>query len=132
MTRQSYSDDVWVIPIAADAYIREAWEAQQSRAASKGTSGDLMLRLAECLAASVTECLDPDLKPPTPAQIVYATDIARVLGLAIPPAAIRYRGAMAVFIESHVDGFNLKRRPRFLGTQRTMSCGSRKVRDSTQ
>lgn len=126
MTRQSYSSNVWVIPVAADAYIREAWEEQQARAVSTGTSGDLMLRFAECLAASVTACLDPDLKPPTVAQIVYATDIARVLGLAIPPVAIRYRGAMATFIENNVSSFNVKRRSCFFGTQRTMSCGARK------
>lgn len=115
MDRQSDSEEVWVLPIAADAYIREAWATQQARALSTGTASELMSRLVECVAASVTECLDPDLKPPTSAQMVYATDIARVLGIAIPSAAIRYRGAMAAFIETHVDSFNAKRRPRFAG-----------------
>lgn len=126
MKRQSDTEDVWVIPIAADAYIREAWATQQARALSTGTSGELMTRLVECVAASVTECLDPDLKPPTSAQMIYATDIARTLGIAIPSAAIRYRGAMAAFIESHVDSFNAKRRPRFAGIRNLAKARTRK------
>ncbi len=126
MARQSDSEEVWVIPIAADAYIREAWAEQEARALSTGTSGELMSRLMECVAASVTECLDPDLKPPTSAQMVYATDIARVLGIAIPSTAIRYRGAMAEFIESHVESFNTKRRPRFIGMRSAAKARTKK------
>lgn len=112
MSFEVLHDDVWIIPIASDDYIREAWEVQQSRASSMGASAELSARLVECFIASLTECLDPDLKPPTSAQIVYATDIARVLGVALPSAALRYRGPMASFIESHVDNFNVKRRAR--------------------
>ena len=53
MARQSDSEDVWVIPIAADAYIREAWATQEARALSTGTSGELMSRLVECVESRV-------------------------------------------------------------------------------
>lgn len=110
MSLQLLLDDEWAIPIPTSDYIREAWGAQHVRASNTGRTFDLSRRLAECFAACLVECLDPDLKPPTPAQVVYATDIARVLGVALPFEALRYRGDMAAFIERHVERFNAGRR----------------------
>ncbi|MBD8881863.1 hypothetical protein IHE49_15355 [Rhodanobacter sp. 7MK24] len=110
MSLQLLLDDEWTILIPTSDYIHEAWGVQHVRASNAGRTFDLSHRLAESFAACLVECLDPDLKPPTQAQIVYATDIARTLGVPLPLEALRYRGDMAAFIEGHVEEFNAGRR----------------------
>jgi hypothetical protein len=56
------------------------------------------------------ECLDADLKPPTAAQIQYATDIAKHLGVPLPSEALRFRGAMGEFLTRFSDAFRQKTR----------------------
>lgn len=53
---------------------------------------------------------DADLKPPTPAQVQYATDIARQLGIPLPPDALRFRGSMGEFIDRFAEVLCQKRR----------------------
>ena len=112
MSLQLLLDDEWTIPIPITDDLRETWGIQHARSRSVGNAAALSERLADCFALCLTECLDPDLKPPTSAQVVYATDISRVLGVSLPFEALRYRGAMAKFIESYVESVNTKRRKR--------------------
>ena len=98
------------IPIPVDGPIHEAWILQYDRAIHSGSIESLQARLAQCFAMSLTECLDADLKPPTPAQVQYATDIARQLGIPLPPEALRFRGPMGEFIDRFAEAFRQKRR----------------------
>jgi hypothetical protein len=98
------------IPIPLDDPSQEALVAQYSRALYAGSIESFQARLAQCFAISLTECLDADLKPPTAAQVQYATDIARQLGIPLPPGALRFRGAMGEFIDRFAEILRQKRR----------------------
>lgn len=96
-------DDDSDVPLPLDAPTREAWLVQCGRAEGAGALDRLKRRLAQCFATSLVECLDADLKPPTAAQLSYATDIARQLGLNLPAEAIRFRGEAMEFIRRHAE-----------------------------
>lgn len=110
MPVQLILDDDGGIPIPMDDCIQEAWVMQYERASHAGAVDGFRERLAHCFATSLIECLDPDLKPPTDAQVKYATDIARELGIPLPPEALRFRGSMAEFIDRFADAMRQKRR----------------------
>ncbi len=97
------------IPIPLDDPIHEAWTLQYDRALHSGSIESFQARLAQCFAVSLTECLDADLKPPTPAQVQYATDIARQLGIPLPPEVLRFRGSMGEFIDRFAEALRQKR-----------------------
>jgi hypothetical protein len=103
-------NDEEVVPIPLDDFIREAWVLQYNRASFEGAMDGFVERLAACFASSLTECLDADLKPPTEAQLKYATVIARDLGIALPSEALRFRGAMAEFIGRFAEAHKRRRR----------------------
>ncbi len=109
MPMQLLLDDDSGIAIPLDDCLKEAWLLQYSRASLTGGIDGFRERLATCFALSLAECLDADLKPPTEAQLRYATSIARELGIALPSEALRYRGSMAEFIGRFVDAFRQKR-----------------------
>jgi hypothetical protein len=113
MPVQLVFDDDGGISIPLDDCIQEAWVLQYSRAESAGAIDGFRDRLAACFASSLTECLDPDLKPPTDAQLKYAMAIARDLGVPLPPEALRFRGAMAQFIERFAE-VHKQRRQKYL------------------
>lgn len=96
-------DDDSDVPLPLDAPTREAWLVQCGRAEGAGALERLKRRLAQRFAISLVECLDADLKPPTAAQLSYATDIARQLGLNLPAEAIRFRGEAMAFIRRHAE-----------------------------
>ncbi|WP_198148893.1 hypothetical protein [Luteibacter yeojuensis] len=82
------------------------------RAVESKVADKLYDRLSECFASSLAECLDPDLKLPTEAQIRYATDISRDLGVSIPAEVFRFRGAMSEFIERFAERHKNRRHNR--------------------
>lgn len=100
-------EDAIFIPL--DGYIQEVWLIQYSRACGTGELDSFRQRLAHCFAASLTQCLDPEFQPPTPAQMDYATHIARELGVAPPGEAFRFRGAMSEFIQRFAETFQRSR-----------------------
>jgi hypothetical protein len=103
-------DDELGIPIPLEDDVREAWMAQAARAAACEGIDALRDRLASCLAKSIDECLDFDLKTPTEAQLRYATEIARHLGVPLPADALRFRGAMSDFIGRFAEQHKARRR----------------------
>jgi hypothetical protein len=105
-------DEEGDISIPLDEPIQEAWMLQYDRAFHSDSIDSFRARLAQCFAVSLTQCLDLDLKPPTPAQVQYATDIARQLGIPLPPEALRFRGAMGEFIDRFAELFRQKRQGR--------------------
>lgn len=110
MPLQLVVDESGGIPIPLDDCVREAWMLQYDRATHAGAVDDFRERLAACFAVSLAECLDPDLKPPTDAQLTYAMAIARDLGISLPSEAIRFRGAMSDFLNRFADNYRQKRR----------------------
>lgn len=94
-------DDDSDIYIPLDEATRAAWLVQCGRAEIDGAMDRLRLRLAQCFASSLIDCLDADLRPPSPAQLKFATDLARKFGVPLPAEAIRFRGEMMDFIERH-------------------------------
>lgn len=96
-------DDDSDIPLPLDEPTRAAWLVQCGRAEIDGATDRLRQRLARCFATSLVECLDADLRPPSPAQLKFATDIARELGVPLPAEVIRFRGEMMEFLDRHRD-----------------------------
>jgi hypothetical protein len=61
--------------------------------------------VAARLESALLECVDWDLRPPTPAQVTYATAISRALGIDLPSDVLRLRGAMNLFLARHSEAF---------------------------
>ncbi len=112
MSFQLVFDDTTAIDIPVDDSVLETWQIQLGRAGQPGAMGALQQRLAMCVTAGISECLDPDLRPPSEAQVKYATAIARELGLSISREALRFRGPMADFIDQYVEDFKRRRAQR--------------------
>jgi hypothetical protein len=112
MSFQLVIDEELGIPIPLDNLAQEAWQIQYGRAAEQGTIEGFYQRLGTCFATTLNECLDPDLKPPTEAQLKYATAIARDLNVALPPEALRFRGSMADFLGRFAEAHKQQRRTR--------------------
>lgn len=89
------------VPVAGDleATLAAQWERLQDDAAKDSFAR----RLATKLVPVLTESLDWDLKPPTPAQITFATSISRQLGVGLPVDVLRHRGAMNAYLDEHGD-----------------------------
>lgn len=105
-------DDDSDIPLPLDEPTRAAWMVQYGRAEIGGNTDRLRQRLAQCFANSLVECLDADLKPPSAAQLKYATDLARNLGVSLPAEAIRFRGEAMDFIARHAEAWRLRTDPK--------------------
>ncbi|MBM7127981.1 hypothetical protein [Dyella mobilis] len=112
MSFQLTIDEEVFIPIPLDDLTLEAWQLQYDRAAEQGTVAGFYKRLSTCFATTLCECLDADLKPPTDAQLKYATAIARDLNLPLPPEALRFRGAMTDFLGRFAEMHKTQRRTR--------------------
>ena len=89
------------IEIPLEDSLLAAWRLQLDRAALTRSTFAMTERLAACFAASLCQCLDPDLRPPTEKQLRHALTIARELNIPISADAMRYRGSMLAFIKSH-------------------------------
>lgn len=98
MSLQLFFDHDTEVGIPLDPSLEEAWRIQYERSLDTGRGESFQRRLAATFAQALTECLDADLKPPTAPQLQYATSIARQLGVALPPEALRFRGSMVEFI----------------------------------
>jgi len=89
------------VPIAGD--LESTLAAQWDRLRDDAAKDAFARRLANRLAPVLTECLDWDLKPPSPAQITFATSISRQLGVELPVDVLRQRGAMNAYLDQHGD-----------------------------
>lgn len=72
------------------------WERVRKHAVRDTYVKALEFRLEDLLR----DCLDWDLKPPTAAQVSYATLLAARHGVSVPSEALNYRFHMAMFIEA--------------------------------
>lgn len=82
-----------------NALLVKQWERLPDQASQDAFGARIGAKLGPVLA----DCVDWDLKPPTPAQVNFATAIARQRGLDLPGDVLRFRGAMNDFLDAHVD-----------------------------
>lgn len=119
MSLQLVLDGADGIDIPLEDSLLAAWRLQLDRAALTRSTFAMTERLAACFAASLCQCLDPDLRPPTEKQLRHALTIARELNIPISADATRYRGSMLVFIKSHEP--KLKERASRLSTSEALT-----------
>jgi len=81
------------------------FEAQLHRMTDNTSRDAFGRRAAARLESALLECVDWDLRPPTPAQINYATLIARTVGIDLPREVLQQRGAMHLFLAKHSGTF---------------------------
>lgn len=86
--------ELYVSPALEEA-IALQWERVRKRTVRDTYVKALEYRLEDLLR----ECLDWDLKPPTDAQVSYATVLAARHGVSVPSEALSYRFHMAMFLE---------------------------------
>ena len=93
------------VDLTLELYIAPAMEEaiciQWERVKDKAIRQTFIRKLEKQLDHLIAECMDWDLKEPTPAQESYATLISRKLGISIPSEAMKYRFHMALFIDTH-------------------------------
>lgn len=92
-------DGRWEIVVPIAGATLEALRLQISRLHQQEVFlNPICERIGLKISESVLDVLDPDLRPPTPAQVKFACDIARELSVNLPGEALQYRGAMHDFI----------------------------------
>jgi len=82
-----------------EAAVAQQWERIRDREVRDTYRRALERRLEDLLK----DCLDWDLKPPTAAQMSYATVVATKLGMVVPTEARHSRFHMAMFLEKHAS-----------------------------
>lgn len=87
--------ELYVSPALEEA-IALQWERVRKRTVRDTYVKALEHRLQDLLR----DCLDWDLKPPTDAQVAYATVLGARHGVPVPSEALSYRFHMAMFLEA--------------------------------
>ena len=81
--------------------IEDAVAIQFERISDSKVRDIFVRRLENRLSGLLGDCLDWDIKAPTPAQITYATVVAAQQGVPLPSEAKKYRFHMAMFLEAY-------------------------------
>lgn len=97
------------VDLTLELYISPAMEEaiciQWERAKDRAIRQTLVRKLEKQLERLILECMDWDLKEPTPAQTSYAALISKKLAVPIPSEAMKYRFHMALFIETNNEQY---------------------------
>jgi len=97
------------VDLTLELYIAPAMEEaiciQWERVNDKAIRQTFVRKLEKQLERLIVECMDWDLKEPTPAQTSYAAVISRKLDVSIPSEAMRYRFHMALFIDTYNEQY---------------------------
>lgn len=80
------------------------WERIKDRAIRQ----TFVRKLEKQLESLLADCMDWDLKEPTPAQLSYAVIISRKLDISVPSEAMKYRFHMALFIDTYSSVYRTK------------------------
>lgn len=102
---------MWIdldLPRAAGEALEKQWERIKD---SDEGQDRFKERLLGKIPAALAECFDWDLRPPTDAQVNFATGLARQLGLALPAEVLTRRDAMARFLDEHAGSARGQRTP---------------------
>lgn len=98
-----------VVPIRSD--IADELFLRMSQALSKVGAKRLGELSAYGLLGTIGTVVQPDPRPPTPAQIKFALDIATQLGIELPEGVLQDRSVMGGFLTQYGD--RLRRHARF-------------------
>lgn len=79
----------------------EAMSIQWERISNRDVRDTFVRKLETHFERVLADCLDWDIKPPTPAQLSYATIVAKKLGVPLPNEARKYRMHTALFLETY-------------------------------
>lgn len=97
------------VDLTLELYIAPAMEEaiciQWERVKDKAIRRTFVRKLETQLEQLLVECMDWDLKEPTPAQSSYAALISRKLSVSIPSEAMKYRFHMALFIDTYSEQY---------------------------
>ena len=97
------------VDLTLELYIAPAMEEaiciQWERVEDKTIRQTFVRKLEKQLERLIVECMDWDLKEPTPAQASYAVLISRKLAISIPSEAMKYRFHMALFIDTYSEQY---------------------------
>jgi hypothetical protein len=97
------------VDLTLELYIAPAMEEavciQWERVKDKAIRQTFVRKLEKQLERLIVECMDWDLKEPTPAQASYAALISRKLDVSIPSEAKKYRFHMALFIDTYSEQY---------------------------
>ena len=97
------------VELTLELYIAPAMEEavciQWERVKDKAIRQTFVRKLEKQLERLIVECMDWDLKEPTPAQVSYAALISRKLNIPIPSEAEKYRFHMALFIDAYSEQY---------------------------
>jgi hypothetical protein len=102
-------DTGWLQELALIDHDQALLSLQLERQLERGTPEAFARWLMYLISAALPDSVDYDLRPPSQAQVNFATAIARALGLALPSDVLRYRGPTHEFISTHKDTFNARR-----------------------
>lgn len=104
-------DGTFEIQIPVERAVLEMLRIQVERLqANEGRQSRALNALGLRVTSVITEMVDPDLRPPTQAQVDYAIAIARELNVNLPGEALMCRGAMGEFLDRFSDLFKARRR----------------------
>ena len=97
------------VDLTLELYIAPAMEEaiciQWERVKDKAIRQTFVRKLEKQLERLIAECMDWDLKEPTPAKASYAALISRKLDVPIPSEAMKYRFHMALFIDTYNERY---------------------------
>lgn len=83
--------------------LEEALTIQFERVRDRRVRDTFVQHLERRLESLLADTIDWDLKEPTPAQLSYATLVAKQLGIELPSEARKSRFHAAMFLEEHAD-----------------------------
>jgi hypothetical protein len=99
-------EGAWEIEVPIRNATLEALRLQIQRVQQRDVFlGPVCERIGQRISESVLDVLDPDLRPPTEAQVKFALDIARELSVNLPGEALQFRCAMHEFINRYQSLF---------------------------
>lgn len=99
------TDSDLLVQFSASALVPETVRMQWNRLADDEAKEAFAQKLGSLLEASLIECLDSDLKPPSAAQTAFAIAITKKLGVPASPQVFKFRGMMADFLREHAPVF---------------------------
>lgn len=102
------TDSDLLVEVRATHKVLETLSVQWGRLREDRERTAFGTRFGAQMAIALGESVDWDLKPPTPAQVAYATGIAKTLGISVPDDVLRYRGQMNEFLDMHNGVFTYR------------------------
>lgn len=98
-------DTGWIAEVELASTTHELLDRQFELCLQEGSAEDFARWLAHALNHALPEEVGYELRPPSTAQINFATAIARALNIPLLPDVLRYRGSMHAFLDQHANTF---------------------------